>query len=588
MPIQILPPQLTNQIAAGEVVERPASVVKELVENSLDAGATDIQIDIEQGGAQLIRVRDNGVGIAKDELALALARHATSKISNLDDLEHILSFGFRGEALASISSVSRLTLTSRTAEQSAAWQVYVEGRDMLATIKPAAHPVGSTVEVASLFYNTPARRKFMRTEKTEFSHIDEVIRRIALVKNNTSFTLSHNGKTIRQYPKAQSEAQKRKRLSQICGAEFVQHALEINWQHNDMHLYGWVADTQFLRSQNDLNYSYVNGRMMRDKTILHAIRQAYGEHLDSQLYPAFVLFLDLDPRLVDVNVHPAKHEVRFHQVRLVHDFIYQGVKEALNQAEQLPLNAPTATPNRAAAGENSFTPRTYRPNTQRGVSLQERALYQQLLSTPMVQEPQEQYAPKLQCAVETEPVTTPEPKSAVSVASSHLRLLTLLSDSQLLLLQRQRHVFVCQATALGACAFRLDLQHNVERHALLIPLVLRLDNQQLTHWHAQEPFFTALGFEVSVYSQGNSHRLTITAVPNPLRTHNLQACMLSALTAKHTTQADMLQALCRPISHKMTSLADASQALNCVERYDAAALTALLMPLDLSQFQDAP
>ena len=318
MTIRVLSPQLANQIAAGEVVERPASVVKELVENSLDAGADKIQIDIENGGAGLIRIRDNGIGIAKEELALALARHATSKIADLADLEAILSLGFRGEALASISSVSRLTLTSRTAEQHEAWQVYAQGRDMETTIQPASHPIGTTVEVANLFFNTPARRKFLRSEKTEFSHIDEVIRRIALAKFNISFTLTHNGKVLRQYKSAVTNEQKLKRVAAICGDDFIQNALQIDWKHDDLHLSGWVALPHFNRPQNDLNYCYVNGRMVRDKIITHAIRQAYAEYLSNDQYPAFVLFIDLNPNDVDVNVHPTKHEVRFHQSRLVH------------------------------------------------------------------------------------------------------------------------------------------------------------------------------------------------------------------------------------------------------------------------------
>lgn len=242
MPIQVLPPQLANQIAAGEVVERPASVVKELVENSLDAGATRIDIDIERGGAKLIRIRDNGCGIKKDELALALARHATSKIASLDDLEAIISLGFRGEALASISSVSRLTLTSRTAEQQEAWQAYAEGRDMNVTVKPAAHPVGTTLEVLDLFYNTPARRKFLRTEKTEFNHIDEIIRRIALARFDVTINLSHNGKIVRQYRAVPEGGQKERRLGAICGTAFLEQALAIEWQHGDLTLRGWVAD----------------------------------------------------------------------------------------------------------------------------------------------------------------------------------------------------------------------------------------------------------------------------------------------------------------------------------------------------------
>ncbi|MGL5629799.1 MAG: DNA mismatch repair endonuclease MutL, partial [Plesiomonas shigelloides] len=238
MAIQILPAQLANQIAAGEVVERPSSVVKELVENSLDAGATRIDIDIDKGGAQLIRIRDDGCGINKTDLALALARHATSKISSLDDLEAIVSLGFRGEALASISSVSRLLMTSRKADQPEAWQAYAEGRDMQVTVKPAAHPVGTTLEVRDLFYNTPARRKFLRTEKTEFTHIDEVVRRIALARFDVSFTLRHNGKMVRQYRAAATQEQKERRLAGICGPAFLQHAVAVEWQHAELTISG--------------------------------------------------------------------------------------------------------------------------------------------------------------------------------------------------------------------------------------------------------------------------------------------------------------------------------------------------------------
>ncbi|MDY7244304.1 DNA mismatch repair endonuclease MutL [Enterobacter hormaechei] len=340
MPIQVLPPQLANQIAAGEVVERPASVVKELVENSLDAGATRIDIDIERGGAKLIRIRDNGCGIKKDELALALARHATSKIASLDDLEAIISLGFRGEALASISSVSRLTLTSRTADQQEAWQAYAEGRDMDVTVKPAAHPVGTTLEVLDLFYNTPARRKFMRTEKTEFGHIDEIIRRIALARFDVTLNLSHNGKVMRQYRAVAEGGQKERRLGAICGTPFLEKALAIEWQHGDLALRGWVADPNASSAAfAEIQYCYVNGRMMRDRLINHAIRQACEDKLGADQQPAFVLYLEIDPHQVDVNVHPAKHEVRFHQSRLVHDFIYQGVAAVLQQQAEpeLPL-----------------------------------------------------------------------------------------------------------------------------------------------------------------------------------------------------------------------------------------------------------
>ena len=345
MTIEILPARLANQIAAGEVVERPASVIKELVENSLDAGATAIHVEVDKGGVKRIRISDNGTGIAKDELTLALSRHATSKIKNLNDLEAINSLGFRGEALASISSVARLTLTSKPKDQDTAWQANAEGRDMAVTITPAAHPDGTTIEVLDLFFNTPARRKFLRTEKTEFNHIDEVIRRIALARFDVTFTLIHNGKTIRQYRAATSLAQNTKRVAMICGQKFIEHAIEVDCQHDTMRLTGWLAKPSFARNQNDLSYSYVNGRMMRDKLINHAIRQAYANLLPQDTYPAFVLFLELDYREVDVNVHPAKHEVRFHQSRYVHDFIYSVCHKALtNDSLEYNEQAPTESP----------------------------------------------------------------------------------------------------------------------------------------------------------------------------------------------------------------------------------------------------
>ncbi|MGP8309032.1 DNA mismatch repair endonuclease MutL [Vibrio sp. YIC-376] len=332
MTIKILPARLANQIAAGEVVERPASVIKELVENSLDSGATRIDIDIEKGGTKLIRVRDNGKGIAKDELGLALSRHATSKIHTLDDLEAIMSLGFRGEALASISSVSRLTLTSRPAVQEEAWSAYSEGREMQVKLQPAAHPIGTTVEVLDLFFNTPARRKFLRTEKTEFTHIDELLKRIALSRFDVSINVRHNGKIVRQYRAAKNPLQTEKRIAAVCGNAFVRHMLRIELEHQGLKLHGWITTPEGARQQSDLQYCYVNGRMMRDKLINHAIRQSYEMSLKPDQFAAYVLFIELDPHQVDVNVHPAKHEVRFHQARLVHDFIYQALADALVQS----------------------------------------------------------------------------------------------------------------------------------------------------------------------------------------------------------------------------------------------------------------
>jgi DNA mismatch repair protein MutL len=337
MAIEILPPQLANQIAAGEVVERPASVVKELVENSLDAGATRVDIEIDKGGSKLIRIRDNGSGIAKEELALALSRHATSKLHTLDDLEAILSFGFRGEALASISSVSRLTLTSRTAEQSEAWQAYAEGSQMAVRVIPAAHPVGSTLDVMDLFFNTPARRRFLKSDKTEFTHIDEWLKRIALVRGDIHFTLTHNGKQVRNYRPATNESQYLQRLAQVSGRSFAEQALKIDCEHDGLKLSGYLQSPAQLESACDTHYFYVNGRLVRDRLVNHAVRQAFAELSEAQ-QPGYVLMLTLDPHQVDVNVHPAKHEVRFHQARYVHDYILQALQSALSQVSELSIS----------------------------------------------------------------------------------------------------------------------------------------------------------------------------------------------------------------------------------------------------------
>ncbi|MGB0892825.1 MAG: DNA mismatch repair endonuclease MutL [Parashewanella sp.] len=332
MSIQILPPQLANQIAAGEVVERPASVVKELVENCLDAGATRIDIEIEKGGAKLIRIRDNGCGIAEKELALSLARHATSKVASLDDLEAILSFGFRGEALASISSVSRLTITSRTEAQTEAWQAYAEGSQMAVKVIPAAHPVGTTIDVHDLFFNTPARRRFLKSDKTEFTHIDEWLKRIAMVRADIHFTLQHNGKMVRNYRPSKNEQQYLQRLAQVSSKEFAEQAIKVNCEHDGLKLTGYLQNPIQQDVPLTTHYFYVNGRLVRDRLVNHAVRQAFAE-LSPQEQPNYVLMLQLDPHQVDVNVHPAKHEVRFHQSRYVHDFILQALQSALSQLD---------------------------------------------------------------------------------------------------------------------------------------------------------------------------------------------------------------------------------------------------------------
>lgn len=327
MSIQSLSAELANQIAAGEVVERPASVVKELVENSIDSGATKIEIDIQQGGHKQILVRDNGSGIPKEELGLALSRHATSKIKTLDDLEAIISMGFRGEALASISSVSRLTLTSKPAAQSAAWQAHTQGRDMAVEINPAAHPNGTTVDVVDLFFNTPARRRFLRTEKTEFAHIEQVVKRIALANKAVEFILRHNGRRVKHVKSTEVLS---KRLTDLLGQTDSNVIVPVTAQTPEVALEGVIVNPLTEQNTIDWQYSFVNQRPMRDKLINHAIKQAFELLGLEASTPQYVLFVDVEPSEVDVNVHPAKHEVRFHQARLVHDFIVSAVKQALS------------------------------------------------------------------------------------------------------------------------------------------------------------------------------------------------------------------------------------------------------------------
>jgi len=334
MRIHALPTQLVNQIAAGEVVERPASVVKELVENCFDAGATQIHIDIEQGGIKQIKIRDNGCGIVKDDLPLALSRHATSKIASLDDLEHVISMGFRGEALPSISSVARLTLISRTADADCAWQVSADGTEQNFDPQPDPHPPGTTVDVRDLFYNTPARRKFLKAEKTEFGHIENLIQKLALSRFDVGFLLQHNQREVLNLKPAATEQDQEKRIAAICGSTFVDNAIKIDYAASGLHLHGWVGLPTFSRSQQDMQFFYVNGRLIKDRLVAHAVKQAYQDVLYHGRHPVFVLYLELDPALVDVNAHPTKLEVRFREGRMVHDFLFQALHRCL--AEQRP------------------------------------------------------------------------------------------------------------------------------------------------------------------------------------------------------------------------------------------------------------
>ena len=326
--IHVLSPRLSNQIAAGEVVERPASIVKELVENALDAGSTQIDIDCEAGGIGRIRIRDNGAGIRSNELPLALSRHATSKISALDDLEAVSTLGFRGEALASIASVTRLDLISAV-EGEAGSMVSVEGRDMSPSIEAFGHPRGTTVDVRDLFFNTPARRKFLKTEKTEFGHIDAVVSRQALGRFDVGFRLTHQGRVTRHLPPALSGSVQSERIANLLGRGFMDAALVVDSSATGLSLKGWACRATFNRAQADCQNVFVNGRVVRDKLVSHALRQAYRDVLFHGRHPCYLLYLELDPAQVDVNVHPTKHEVRFRDSRLIYDFLLRSVSRVL-------------------------------------------------------------------------------------------------------------------------------------------------------------------------------------------------------------------------------------------------------------------
>ena len=330
--IQKLPSLLVDQIAAGEVIERPASVVKELVENAIDAGATRITIDLELGGKKCVRVIDNGRGIEADDMPLAIQRHATSKIHSLEDLETLNSLGFRGEALPSIISISRFTMTSKTDKADHASVLSCIG-GQCETVKPAQHPQGTTIEVRDLFFNTPARRRFLKTDRTEFLRIDDLIKRVSLSRFDIGFTLIHNGKTVRSTQGGNQESNKKMRITQLCGKDFFDNAFFIDEQRHGMRLYGWVAKPSWNRASADRQFFYINGRMIKDKLVGHAVRQAYQDVLFHGRFPAFVLYFELDPAWVDVNVHPTKHEVRFRESQQVHGFIFGSLNHALSQTK---------------------------------------------------------------------------------------------------------------------------------------------------------------------------------------------------------------------------------------------------------------
>jgi DNA mismatch repair protein MutL len=501
MPIRQLPPQLINQIAAGEVVERPASVIKELLENSLDAGAGRVEVDLEAGGLKLCRVRDDGCGIPRDEISLALSRHATSKISSLEDLNQIASLGFRGEALPSIASVSQLRLVSREANADAAWSVEVQDGEASAAC-PAAHPAGTTIEVRDLFFNVPARRRFMRTERTEFAHARRVIESIALSRFGTALRLSHNQKTVLDLPPAVGRAGQERRLARLLGEEFVAHSLHIERSAGDMRLWGWLCRPSFSRSQPDLQYLVLNGRIVRDKVIAHAVRTAYADVLFHGRHPAYVLYLEMDPGLVDVNAHPSKQEVRLRDSRPVHDFVRRSVEAALAET-------------RAGSPQGAPPAQFSRPRDEPGPAGQA-AIPLNIPASGKISEAVPAYA---RFAPPPAGLGSDEPLPPLGFALAQLHGVYLLAQNAagLVLVDiHAAHERITYERLKQAYA-----QSAVQAQPLLVPVTVRVSEAEADRVEEAQSWLRKLGLEID---RGGPQSLVVRAVPALLRGGDSEAC----------------------------------------------------------------
>jgi len=523
MRIHSLPTQLVNQIAAGEVVERPASVVKELVENCFDAGASQIVIDIEQGGVRLIKIRDDGCGIVKDDLPLALSRHATSKIATLKDLEQVASMGFRGEALASTSSVARLTLISRVADAECAWRVNADGSEQNFDPQPDPHPQGTTVEVRDLFYNTPARRKFLKAEKTEFTHIETLIKRMALSRFDIGFTLTHNQKEVLKLKPALTSDEQAQRVAGICGSAFIDSSVSIDFAASGLQLSGWVGLPTFSRSQQDMQFFYVNGRLIRDKLVAHAVKQAFQDVLFHGRHPVFVLYLTLDPTLVDVNAHPAKLEVRFREGRLVHDFLFSALHRSLaevrpGQVQHLDIQQP-ATASEYSSAEQPPAP-LYEP------SYQARPVQQTILPL-RVEEDIQAYAalyPKTALPSYATPAQQPNEDRPLGNAIAHLHSIFILAETKSGIILVDAHAAHERVTY-----ERLKQQHQqgrVPSQPLLLPIKFRVSIQEADLAEQEHAFFSELGFELN---RTGPETLVLRSIPVLLADHDMETLIRDVL-----------------------------------------------------------
>ncbi|WP_440994617.1 DNA mismatch repair endonuclease MutL [Cysteiniphilum litorale] len=567
--IKVLSTELANQIAAGEVVERPSSIVKELFENALDAGATEIILELEHGGKEKILIRDNGSGIEKDDLPLTLMPHATSKIYSLAELEAINSMGFRGEALASIGSIAKVKITSKTAQDEHAWCV---DNQLDNELIPASHPIGTTIEVAEVFYNTPARRKFLKAERTEYVHIDELLKKFMLCHFNVALTVWHNGKEVKSYPMADTPQKQQQRIADICGDEFIDNALLIQAEAMDLQLYGWVAKPQFSKSRADLQYFYVNGRIIKDKLIAHAIKQAYKDVLHHQRYPAFILFFNIDPHAVDVNVHPTKHEVRFRESRLVHDFLFAKIHHALADTKpQLPESSEVANdvdaltfsiPDKPSVSLNqNWRDKTQYADHSRSDHRNDMALYEQLIHQKdeiqypentndieaphkvELQTPQDKWQDATQLAMPLVINETTEATVDQNIAMTEImtKAAPVKEDNTYPLgfaLAQVHGIFILSQTEDGLIIVDMHAAHErvlyekvkmlwakqeALSQVLLLPLTFEISPVLLDVLDAHEELLNKLGFEYSALGEKN---LVIRAIPVYLKNNHIESLVM--------------------------------------------------------------
>lgn len=536
--IQQLDNRLANQIAAGEVVERPASVVKELLENSIDAGASKIEVDIERGGTRLIRISDNGCGIVKDDLQLALSRHATSKISCSEDLAAISSLGFRGEALASIASVARLVLTSRTADSEFAWQAIAEGRDMSVRIQPASATIGTRIEVRDLFFNTPARQKFLRAEKTEFAHIEEIFKRHTLANHSIAFILKHNQKVVRRVPAINDQTNMLARIEAICGKPFAENAIGFDCQHELVKLRGWTGGAAYHRSESDIQYVFVNNRPVKDKMLNHAIRQAFQDRLPAGRMPTFVMFLEIDPTSIDVNVHPTKHEIRFDHQRMIHDLIVHSIVESLAES-QIPL-VPTAP--EVSVQSDKLQSATGYPDMNSIMGSREQKTgvgYSQVDYHSQANHPRSIVGDsaienKLDAIFDSNKLTSMN-KLAPEFSESHLNReannqlsvansLTNAIDNNFLIVSRNNRWFIvdCQKFLVGWLASNLTAKQVLVSEPLLFPKQLKIESSSLEQLEVVE-LLHQLGF---CFSPKDRHSVMLSKSPKWLRNIDTDLMMM--------------------------------------------------------------